>query len=59
MTTRGMGETEFVEIADIIAECLLNPNDRAVESECKKRVSTLCEKFPLYPHLQVAEPALV
>ncbi len=59
MTTRGMGEAEFVEIANIIAECLLNPSDSSVESECKKRVSTLCEKFPLYPHLQVAEPALV
>ncbi len=59
MTTRGMGEAEFAEIADIIADCLLNPGDSAVVTDCKRRVSTLCGRFPLYPHLQAAEPALV
>jgi glycine hydroxymethyltransferase len=59
MTTRGMGEAEFVEIANIIADCLLNPEDSAVSDECKRRVLDLCDRFPLYPHLQVAEPALV
>jgi glycine hydroxymethyltransferase len=59
MTTRGMGEAEFVEIANIIADCLLNPEDSAVSDACKRRVLSLCDRFPLYPHLQVAEPALV
>ena len=60
MTTRGMGETEFVEIANILADRLLNPEDSSVEKDCKQRVLDLCDRFPLYPHLQqVAEPALV
>ncbi|NJM98929.1 MAG: serine hydroxymethyltransferase [Phormidesmis sp. RL_2_1] len=59
MTTRGMGETEFVEIANIIADCLLNPEDSAVADNCQRRVLNLCDRFPLYPHLQAAEPALV
>ena len=59
MTTRGMGENEFVEIANILADRLLSPEDSAVEEDCKRRVLSLCDRFPLYPHLQVAEPALV
>ncbi len=59
MTTRGMGESEFTEIANIIADCLLNPEDSSVGDDCKRRVLNLCDRFPLYPHLQVAEPALV
>ncbi|MEL6158042.1 MAG: serine hydroxymethyltransferase [Cyanobacteria bacterium J06623_5] len=59
MTTRGMGEAEFVEIANIISDCLLNPEDSAVSADCKRRVSDLCDRFPLYPHLKKAEPALV
>ncbi len=59
MTTRGMGENEFVEIANILADRLLSPEDGAVEDDCKRRVLSLCDRFPLYPHLQVAEPALV
>jgi len=59
MTTRGMGENEFVEIANILADRLLSPEDSAVEDDCKRRVLSLCDRFPLYPHLQVAEPALV
>ena len=60
MTTRGMGENEFVEIANILADRLLSPEDSSVEKACKQRVLDLCDRFPLYPHLQqVAEPALV
>lgn len=60
MTTRGMGETEFAEIANILADRLLSPEDSSVEKDCKQRVLDLCDRFPLYPHLQqVAEPALV
>ena len=59
MTTRGMGEQEFVEIANIIADRLLNPEDSSIEQDCKRRVLNLCDRFPLYPHLKAAEPALV
>jgi glycine hydroxymethyltransferase len=59
MTTRGMGTTEFVEIGNIIADRLLNPEDDKVANECMRRIATLCEGFPLYPHLSVPVPALV
>ncbi len=59
MTTRGMGREEFVEIGDIIAERLLNPEDEAVASNCRKRVAALCDRFPLYPHLAQPIPAMV
>lgn len=59
MTTRGMGTTEFTEIANIIADRLLNPEDPAVEQACRQRVANLCERFPLYPHLMASVPALV
>jgi glycine hydroxymethyltransferase len=61
MTTRGMGATEFTEIANIIADRLLNPEDDQVTAECLRRVAVLCARFPLYPHLgsTLSEPALV
>ncbi|MDX2097383.1 MAG: serine hydroxymethyltransferase [Leptolyngbyaceae cyanobacterium bins.59] len=59
MTTRGMGTAEFAEIANIIADRLLNPEDEAVARSCRDRVAGLCSRFPLYPHLTQPEPALV
>ncbi len=59
MTTRGMGTDEFTEIADIIADRLLNPEDEAVAQRCRQRVDRLCSRFPLYPHLVEQVPALV
>lgn len=58
MTTRGMGAVEFVEIADIIADRLLNPEDESVMQDCRRRVAALCDRFPLYPHLAVQSPVL-
>lgn len=58
MTTRGMGEAEFTEIADIIADRLLNPEDEKVANQCRSRVAALCDRFPLYPHLKISVPAL-
>ncbi|WP_080805849.1 serine hydroxymethyltransferase [Halomicronema hongdechloris] len=51
MTTRGLGTSEFREIADIIADRLLHPEDDAIKQSCRQRVATLCERFPLYSHL--------
>lgn len=59
MTTRGMGPDEFAEIANIIADRLLNPSDEAIASNCRQRVAFLCDRFPLYPHLDIPVPALV
>jgi glycine hydroxymethyltransferase len=58
MTTRGMGAAEFTEIGDIIAERLINAADASTEEACRDRVAALCDRFPLYPHLRVALPAL-
>jgi glycine hydroxymethyltransferase len=59
MTTRGLGSDEFTEIANILADRLLNPEDVAMEKQCLHRVAALCERFPLYPHLGGLVPALV
>lgn len=60
MTTRGMGTDEFIIIADIIADCLLNPEDAAKQNDCRDRVIALCERFPLYPHMTTTlAPAIV
>jgi glycine hydroxymethyltransferase len=59
MTSRGMGTTEFTEIANIIADRLLTPQDEAVSNNCLQRVAALCHSFPLYPHLIMPTPAMV
>ena len=59
MTTRGMGTTEFTEIANIIADRLLSPDDETVAQDCRRRVAALCDRFPLYPHLSQPVPAMV
>lgn len=58
MTTRGMGVGEFTEIANIIADRLLDPDNETVENQCRRRVASLCERFPLYPHLGGRVPAI-
>lgn len=57
-TTRGLKEAEFTQVADIIADCLLNPEDEAMKADCIARVDALCERFPLYPNLNIPQPAL-
>jgi glycine hydroxymethyltransferase len=59
MTTRGLGVEEFTEIGNIIADRLLNPDSKTVAEDCRKRVKVLCDRFPLYSHLQIPVPALV
>lgn len=55
MTTRGMGTAEFQEIANIIADRLLNPEDEAIAANCRQRVANLCDRFPLYAELSTTE----
>ncbi|MBL1210778.1 serine hydroxymethyltransferase [Geminocystis sp. GBBB08] len=57
-TTRGLKEAEFTEIANIIADRLLNPENEAIRLDCIKRVEKLCDRFPLYPYLRIPVPAL-
>ncbi|MFL2679562.1 MAG: serine hydroxymethyltransferase [Alphaproteobacteria bacterium] len=52
-TSRGFKQTEFVEIGNLIGDVLdglsKNSDDNsAVENEVKKKVKSLCEKFPIY-----------
>ncbi|WP_449278206.1 serine hydroxymethyltransferase [Leucobacter sp. GX24907] len=49
LATRGFGDTEFSEVADIIAQTLQQTGD--LES-LKARVTALAEAFPLYPGLE-------
>jgi glycine hydroxymethyltransferase len=55
MTTRGLGTVEFQEIADIIPDRLLAPEDEAIAASCRQRVANLCDRFPLYSELNAAE----
>ncbi|BAZ46695.1 serine hydroxymethyltransferase [Chondrocystis sp. NIES-4102] len=59
MTTRGMGTTEFQEIANIIADKLLNPEASETQNDCLRRVAALCDRFPLYPYLEIPVPAKI
>ncbi|MFM7548935.1 MAG: serine hydroxymethyltransferase, partial [Cyanobacteriota bacterium] len=47
-TTRGFDEAAFREVADVIADRLLNPEDATIELRCRERVAALAERFPLY-----------
>ncbi|MEH2074753.1 MAG: serine hydroxymethyltransferase [Nostoc sp.] len=58
MTTRGLGVAEFTEIANIISDRLLSPDSDIVTQDCRQRVASLCDRFPLYPHLEIPVPAL-
>jgi glycine hydroxymethyltransferase len=49
LTTRGMGETEMVEIADIMDRALSAGLDSPDLEDIRKRSEALAEAFPLYP----------
>ena len=48
LTTRGFDEQAFEDVGNIIADRLLNPNDEEIKEKSIKKVSELCNKFPLY-----------
>ena len=48
VTTRGMGEPEMTEIADIISHVLRNNNNQDAIKLLGQRVRTLCTRFPIY-----------
>ena len=49
VTTRGMGEEEMREIAELIARAIFDFD--ASQEEIRQRVARLCERFPLYHDL--------
>ncbi len=51
LTTRGLKEDDFKEVADIIATVVKNPEDAAIKAPCADRVAALCKKYPLYEDL--------
>jgi glycine hydroxymethyltransferase len=59
MTTRGLGVAEFTEIGNIIADRLLSPDSEIVTADCLRRVAALCDRFPLYPHIEIPVPVSV
>ena len=54
VTTRGMGEEEMAEIADIITSVIENNKDADAIASLSRRVDILCEKFPVYSEEQKA-----
>lgn len=51
LATRGFGKEEFEEVAEIIAEALIQGEHADVEA-LHARVDALAERFPLYPGLE-------
>ncbi|MGL6132775.1 MAG: serine hydroxymethyltransferase [Prochlorococcaceae cyanobacterium] len=56
-TTRGFDQAAFREVADVIADRLLHPDDAVIEQRCRERVAALCERFPLYTGERQLQPA--
>ncbi|WP_276839934.1 serine hydroxymethyltransferase [Anaerovibrio lipolyticus] len=48
LTTRGFKEDDMVEVGNIIALALDNPEDEAAKAQARERVAALCKKYPLY-----------
>ena len=48
LTTRGFKEEDMVEVANIIALVLDNPEDESAREQARQRVAALCAKYPLY-----------
>ncbi len=48
LTTRGFNTAAFIEVANVIADRLLNPEDESIKIKCIQKVNMLCEQFPLY-----------
>ena len=49
VTTRGMGEEEMRQIADLIDRVAKAPDDAAITASVRAEVHSLTDRFPLYP----------
>ncbi len=48
ITTRGFKEAEAIQVANLIADVLDNPNDDAVIARVAAEATALCRRFPVY-----------
>ncbi|HJU49139.1 MAG TPA: serine hydroxymethyltransferase [Pseudogulbenkiania sp.] len=48
MTSRGFGEAEAKQLANLIADVLEAPNDEAVTARVAGEVTALCQRLPVY-----------
>jgi glycine hydroxymethyltransferase len=48
MTTRGLKEAEFEQIAILIDKVLQNPESEETHHKVEQEVRDLCDRFPLY-----------
>lgn len=48
LTTRGFGEAECAEVANLIADLLEQPSNATLLENTRRRVMHLCECFPVY-----------
>jgi len=51
ITTRGMGEKEMDEVAELIDSALKVRTDDAALARVKQGVTALCRRFPIYPSI--------
>ncbi|WP_339022369.1 serine hydroxymethyltransferase [Spiroplasma endosymbiont of Crioceris asparagi] len=51
MTTRGMKEDDFIEVAKIIGSALKNQSSENLD-QLKIRVNQICQKFPIYNNIK-------
>ncbi|MEA5453855.1 serine hydroxymethyltransferase [Sinomonas sp. JGH33] len=59
LATRGFGEAEFREVADIIATALKPGFDDELAGALRTRVQALADQHPLYPNLSINESNLI
>ena len=52
VTTRGMGEDEMRDIGKMIVRIINDDGDEAID-DVKQQVLSLCERFPLYPEIEM------
>ena len=52
VTTRGMGEDEMRDIGKMIVRIINDDGDKAID-DVKQQVLSLCERFPLYPEIEM------
>ena len=53
LTTRGLKESDFTTIGELIVKTLKNPHDEAMLKRIKADVKQICDRYPLYPDLQI------
>ncbi|MCH2102311.1 MAG: serine hydroxymethyltransferase, partial [Planctomycetes bacterium] len=52
VTTRGFTPEDMVTVAAWMDRLLRAPEDEAVQNAVRREVADLCERRPIYPHLQ-------